>query len=130
MIGKIIETMKNSGFDYFGLRKDDFNYSINDCCNKSHELFQDPEFDEDDELVYPYCESGIYAGYYDAGELNGTSAIAVSSEDTAEDIRKKLDDMKIYHGKNLYLIAGNSFSCGYDSSEIIVEDATVICRML
>mgnify|MGYP000851674368 CR=1 FL=1 len=129
MINKIIETMQNSEYEYFGLRKDNFNYEVGDICNKSHELFQDPIYNENYELVYPYCKKGIYKGYYDAGELNGTSAIRVSTDDTENDIVKMVEEMSIYAGNNLYLIAGNSFEDGTDNSEIIMEDARIILKI-
>lgn len=127
---RIIELMKKTDYEFFGLRKDDFNYNVGDSCNISHQLFQDPMYDDEDELIYPYCEDGIYQGYYDAGELNGTSAIEIDSEDTLEIINKKIKDMSMYFGNNLYLIAGNNYKYGNDYNEIIISGATVVEKLI
>jgi hypothetical protein len=129
MLNRIFEIMKNSNYEYFGLRKDDFNYNIGDICNNSHELFQDPIYDENDELLYPYCEDGIYKGYYDAGELDGTCAIMISLNETKNEIQNKLEKMKMYYAKNLYLIGSNSFNNGNDNDEIIINNAIVIEKL-
>jgi len=126
MVNKIINIMQNSEYEFFGLRKDDFNYNIGDICNNSHDLFQDPIYDDDGELLYSYCENGIYKGYYDAGELNGTSAVEILADESEINIIKKIDKMSMYLGDHLYLIAGNDFTHGNDNGEIIINDANVV----
>lgn len=126
IVDKVIKAITESECECFGLRKDDFNYNIGDTCNNSHELFQDPEYDENDEFVYPYCEDGIYKGYYDAGELDGACAIIIYNDDTERDIINKLEKMKMYCADNLYLIAGNSCQIGNDKEEIIIKNAIVL----
>ena len=56
----------------YGLRADDFKYKIGDICHKSHQLFQDPNYDENGELIYPYCENGN-----DIGEIIISDATVV-----------------------------------------------------
>lgn len=120
-IKKIIE---EEGFEHFGLRTDNMAYNVGDICENSHQLFQDPEFDEDEELVYPAItdKESPYYGFYDAGELEGTCAIKV----TEDSIARSLESVKIYSGNHLYLIAGNAVKYGYDEDEIIIKDAEVL----
>ena len=120
-IKKIIE---EEGFEHFGLRTDNMAYNVGDICENSHQLFQDPEFDEDEELVYPAItdKESPYYGFYDAGELEGTCAIKVDEDSIA----RSLESVKIYSGNHLYLIAGNAVKYGYDEDEIIIKDAEVL----
>ena len=120
-IKKIIE---EEGLEHFGLRTDNMAYNVGDICENSHQLFQDPEFDEDEELVYPAItdKESPYYGFYDAGELEGTCAIKV----TEDSIVRALESVKIYSGNHLYLIAGNDVEYGYDEDEIIIKDAEVL----
>lgn len=128
------ETIKKiceeADFTYFGLRADDMEYRIGDICNNSHQLFQDPIFDECGDLMYPMVEDhdSPYYGYYDAGELNGTCAVKFNpyNEDSIE---SALEAVKMYSGKNLYIIAGYSIEHGNDADEIIIEDAIVLGRL-
>ena len=99
-------------------------YKIGDICHKSHQLFQDPSYDENGELIYPYCENGIYKRFYDAGELDGTCAIEV--EDNDESIIKALERIETYFGDYIYLIKGINCENGNDIGEIIISDATVV----
>lgn len=123
-IKKICE---KSHFSYFGLRADDMEYQAGDICNDSHQLFQDPDFDEDGELIYPAIEDpeSPYYGFYDAGELDGTCAVKFNPDDESS-IRAALDTVKMYSGKNLYIIAGDSMEYGNDDGEIIIREAEVI----
>lgn len=123
MIEEIRRAILNDGCIY-GIRVDDFDYEIGDTCNVSHELFQDPKYDANDNLLYPYCETGIYAGYYDAGELNGTSALEINGSN----IDKALEQVKMYMGKNIYIIKGENYENGNDLDEIIIEDAVVVAK--
>lgn len=118
---------KESYFEYFGLRADDMEYQIGDICNNSHQLFQDPDFDEEGELIYPAIEDpeSPYYGFYDAGELDGTCAVKFDPDDKCS-IKAALETVKMYSGKNLYIIAGDSMEYGNDEGEIIIRDAEVI----
>ena len=108
----------------YGLRVDDFEYKIGDICHKSHQLFQDPSYDENGELIYPHCENGIYKGFYDAGELDGTCAIEV--EANVKSIINALEKVNDYFGNYIYLIKGISCENGNDIGEIIINDAIVV----
>lgn len=120
-IKKIIE---ESEYEYIGIRADDYEYEIGDICNNSHQLFQDPDFDEYGELIYPAVEDteSPYYGFYDAGELDGTCAIRIN----AEQIEKALEEIKSYYGKHIYIIAGDSAEYGNDEDEIVICDAKVL----
>lgn len=121
MIVEILKEIEANPDKYYGLRVDDCNYNIGDICNLSHELFQDPIYDDNDELVYPEGE-GIYKGYYDAGELNGTCAVSVN-EDCIESALEKANG---YYGDYIYLIAGDYEQEGNDIGESIIEEAVVL----
>lgn len=118
---------EESGCGYFGLRADDMEYQIGDICNNSHQLFQDPDFDEDGELIYLAIEDpeSPYYGFYDAGELDGTCAVKFDPEDE-NSIRAALETVKMYSGKNLYIIAGDLAEYGNDDGEIIIREAEVV----
>lgn len=118
---------EESDFSYFGIRADDMEYQIGDICNNSHQLFQDPIFDDFGNLLYPAVEDpeSPYYGYYDAGELDGTCAVKFNP-DSEEDIQDALEVAKMYSGKNLYIIAGDSIEHGNDDGEIIIREAEVI----
>lgn len=121
-IKKIVE---ESEYEYIGLRADDYEYKIGNICNNSHQLFQDPVFDDDGELVFQVVEDteSPYYGFYDAGELDGTCAIKIYN---SEQVEKALEEIKIYYGKHIYLIAGDVAECGNDEDEIIIHDAKVL----
>lgn len=130
------ETIKKiceeADFTYFGLRADDMEYRIGDICNNSHQLFQDPIFDECGDLMYPMVEDhdSPYYGYYDAGELDGTCCIGFDPENP-QSISDAMKEMRAYSGRstNLYIIAGDSAQGGNDYGEIIIEDAEVLGRL-
>lgn len=121
---EIKQMVQESKYEYIGLRADDYEYEIGDICNNSHQLFQDPDFDEDGELLYPAVEDpeSPYYGFYDAGELDGTCAIRIN----VEQAEKALEEIKSYYGKHIYLIAGNVAEYGNDEDEIIIRDAKVL----
>lgn len=118
---------EESGCGYFGLRVDDMEYQIGNICNNSHQLFQDPDFDEDEELIYPAIEDpeSPYYGFYDAGELDGACAVKFDPDDE-NSIRAALETVKMYSGKNLYIIAGDLAEYGNDDGEIIIREAEVV----
>ena len=124
MLNRIREIIEEGDFEYYGLRADDAEYKIGDICRSSHQLLQDPEFDDDSELIYPYIDdkNSPYYGYYDAGELDGTCAIKVDEDS----IEEALESIEMYDGKHVYLIAGDYIECGNDEGEIIIEDAEVL----
>lgn len=111
-------------YDYFGIRADDYQYNVGDIANYSHQLFQDPDFDEEGNLIYKEGQ-GIYAGYYDAGELDGTCCIGFQP-DSVNSIQSALNAISHYYASNLYIIAGNYAECGIDDGETIIRDAVVI----
>lgn len=109
-------------YSYIGIRADERDYQIGEIMDNSHQLFQDPQYDDTfTELLYPYVSDGPYAGFYDGGELNGTCALRIS-EDNAEEMLKRV----MSYGNKFYLIGGNSMEYGNDEDEIIIEDAEVI----
>lgn len=126
-VDEIKKICEESGFEYFGLRADSMEYFVGDICENSHQLFQDPIFDEGGELAYPEVndQSSPYYGYFDAGELDGTCAVKFDPEDE-NSIVHALETVKIYSGNNLYIIAGDSMEYGNDDSEIIIRDAEVV----
>lgn len=74
---EILKILKEDKYNAYGLRADSRKCKIGEVLPNSHQLYQDPWYTDGsmDELLYPYIEDGIYAGYYDAGELNGTSSM-------------------------------------------------------
>ena len=126
-VNDIQRICEESGCGYFGLRVDDMEYQIGNICNNSHQLFQDPDFDEDGELIYPAIEDpeSPYYGFYDAGELDGARSVKFDPDDE-NSIRAALEIVKMYSGKNLYIITGDSMEYGNDYGEIIVREAEVI----
>lgn len=112
-------------YEYVGLRIDRAEYEIGDICEKSHQLLQDPEYDEDGNLVYPYISDidSPYYGYYDAGELNGTCAIKVTN---IQEIEKTYRLLKLYRGIHLYVLYGDIYDYGCDEDEIIINDTIVL----
>lgn len=120
---------EESNFKYFGIRSDDMEYHVGDVCENSHQLFQDPQFDEFGELIFPEVEdsSSPYYGYYDAGELDGTCAVRFSPEDE-DSISNALEAANDYPGNHIYVIAGDSIEIGNDADEIIIMAAEVIFK--
>lgn len=123
-VEEIIKITEDTTYDYFGIRADDFSYNVGDIAENSHQLFQDPDFDEDGELLYEKGE-GIYSGFYDAGELDGTCTIEFDPEN-ADSIRNALDEVQRYYGGTIHVLAGNSSEYGNDYGEIIIRDAIVL----
>lgn len=125
----ILAAIEAGDYDNYGLRYDHNEYNIGDVCENSHEWFQDAwnleNYEEltEDEIDALYNEE---IGCYDAGELNGTSAIKVTKNniDEAIEIMKRYD----FGGRNLILIAGDYAEEGNDRGEIVIENATVIAK--
>lgn len=125
-----VEDIKNAisgtDFEFYGIRVDNgIRYDVGDTANNSHQLFQDPDFDEDGELIYPYIEDGIYKGFYDAGELDGTCTIGFDAEDDIS-IAKVIEQIKLYFGDNIHVLGGDYAEAGNDSRELIISDAEVL----
>lgn len=125
-----VEDIKNAisgtDFEFYGLRVDDgIRYNVGDTANNSHQLYQDPDFDEDGELIYPYIEDGIYKGFYDAGELGGTCTIGFDADDDTS-IAKAVEQIKIYLGDYIHILGGYYAEGGNDRGELIIRDAEVL----
>lgn len=65
-------------------------------------------------MIYPYIEDGIYSGFYDAGELDGTCAIGFDAEDDTS-IAKAIEQIKFYFGGNVSVLGGDYAERGIDS---------------
>lgn len=124
-LNKIIE---NGEFYFYGLRKDSATYQPGDTVRNSHQLYQDPAFDEDGNLIYPYCSEGPYKGFYDAGELDGACAVEIVNGNIAQ----ALKNMKGYYGEHIYLVAGNDGYPGNDvyTNEMVISEAQVLGELI
>ena len=121
-VEEIRELISKSEYDCIGIRTDSREYQAGEVVDNSHQLFQDPQYNDTyTALLYPYISEGPYAGFYDAGELNGACALEVS-ENNIEEMLKKVKS----YGNKYYLIGGDSMEYGYDADEIIIRDAEVI----
>ena len=113
--------------DSFGVRWDNSVYAEGDILPKSHQLYQDQSYDYDGNPIYPEGE-GRYAGYFDAGELNGTCSVCIDYYDSADTIAKKIVKSGSYtfgDHCNFYLIQGSDSEGGDDIDEAIIIDAVV-----
>lgn len=125
-INNIKNVTIDTDFDFYGIRTDEgIVYKVGDIANNSHELYQDPVFNDEGELVYPYVEDGIYAGLYDAGELDGTCCIAFNP-DSDDSITEAITLMRNYYGNHLHIIAGNYACGGNDIGELFIREAKVL----
>lgn len=128
-VQEIKKVCEDALFGYYGIRADDLEYQIGATCNNSHQLFQDPDFDEEENLIYPAINNpeSPYYGFYDAGELDGTCAVKFDPNNE-NSISVALNTVKTYSGKNLYIIAGDSMEYGNDEEEVLIRNAEVIGR--
>lgn len=117
----IKQIIAKGDYDYYGLRVDAIGYNVGDTASASHQLYQDDMYNDDGNLMYPRG-TGIYAGYYDAGEIDGTSAIAVESDT----IDRAIKALSTYNGNYIHLIAGDSVIDGVDAGEYTIKSATVL----
>lgn len=125
-VSDIKNAVSRTDYEYYGLRVDDgICYKVGDIANNSHQLFQDPFLDEDGELIYPYVENGIYEGFYDAGELDGTCVIGFDADDD-ESITEAIEKIKIYFGRYVHILGGDYADSGNDIDELIISDAVVL----
>ena len=121
-IEEIRNIIEEAEYNYIGVRADSRDYQVGEIIDNSHQLFEDPQYDDSfTELLYPCVLDGPYAGFYDGGELDGTCALAISRNN----IEEMLEAVKAY-GKKIYLIGGNTMEYGYDEDEIIIRNAEVI----
>lgn len=127
-IEKIKEMIEKCGYECIGIRADNKVYSIGEIAENSHQLYQDPQYDGYGNLMYDMVENGVYQGFYDAGELDGTCAVKVTMTGECSDkaIEKALEQVRSYDGKHIYIIAGNRAEDGNDLDEIIIEEAEII----
>ncbi len=122
----IKKSISGTDFEFYGLRVDEgIRYNIGDIANNSRQLFQDPDYDDDGELIYPYIEDGQYKGFYDAGELNGTCTIGFDPEDD-ESIKNALKQINVYCGDYIHILGGDYAEVGNDNGELIICDAEVL----
>lgn len=122
VIEEIRELINELKYKHIGVRADNRDYQVGEIMDNSHQLFEDPQYNDDyTELLYPYICEGPYAGFYDAGELNGVCALEISENN----IEKMIEAIKSY-GEKFYLIGGNTMEYGNDVDEIIIKDAKVI----
>lgn len=121
-IEEIRDLINGAEYEYIGIRADERDYQIGEIMDNSHQLFEDPQYDDSfTELLYPCVLDGPYAGFYDGGELNGTCALGI----TENNIEEMLEAVKNY-GEKFYLIGGKTIEYGYDEDEIIIKNAEVI----
>ncbi len=125
-IEDIKKTINETDFKFYGIRVDEgICYNIGDTANNSRQLFQDPDFDEDGELIYPYIEDGVNKGLYDAGELDGTCTIGFDAEDDTS-IAKAMERISVYFGDYIHILGGDYAKGGNDDGELIISDAEVL----
>lgn len=123
---EIKEVIAGTEFNFYGIRIDSgIRYNVGDAANNSRQLFQDPDFDEDGELIYPYIEGGIYKGFYDGGELDGTCAIGFNADDDSS-IARAIEMIDSYFGDYIHILGGDAAQGGYDSGELIIGNAEVL----
>lgn len=122
----IKKAISSTDFEFYGIRIDDgIRYNIGDTANNSRQLWQDPDFDDDGELIYPYIEDGIYKGFYDGGELDGTCTIGFDAEDDTS-IQNAIDMVSVYLGDYIHILGGDYAEGGNDRGELIISDAEVL----
>lgn len=122
----IKKVVRDTDFGFYGLRADDgVCYDVGDIANSSHQLYQDPVYDDDDNLIYPYIEDGPYKGFYDAGELDGTCTIGFDPDDEGF-IAKAIDSVKAYFGDCVHILGGDYARVGEDAGELIIKGAEVL----
>lgn len=125
-IDDVKKAVEGTDFWNYGIRADkDAKYDVGDTANNSHQLYQDPQYDWNDELMYPLIEEGIYKDFYDGGELDGTCAIKFDPNNDAS-IQNAIKEVLAYGGKYIHVIAGDCAEGGNDIGEIIIRNAEVL----
>ncbi len=130
MIKLTVEDIKNAvkdtDFYFYVVRVDGgILYHVGDTANNSRQLFQDPDFDDDGELIYPYIENGVNKGLYDAGELDGTCTIGFYPDDDMS-IAAAIKQLKMYSGDYIHILGSDCAEGGNDAGELIISSAEVL----
>ena len=84
-----------------------------------------PNFDDEGNLIYPHIDEGIYKGFYDGGELDGTCVIGFNT-DSDESIEKAMNAIDMYVGDHIHILGGDYAESGNDSGELIISEAEVL----
>lgn len=122
--GEIIGKCESSNYGYFAIRQEDCLYDPGDWAFNSKTLLQDPEYDDNGELIYPLCSEGPYKGFYVGPMLPGTSGIMFYDYETFKTAIKELN----YSGDKITIIGGDTFEYGDDINEVIIHNARVIAQ--
>lgn len=120
----IIDKCDSSNYGYYAVRIDNLIYNEGDWALTSMHIMQDPEYDDDGELIYPLCNDGPYKGFYLGELLPGTCAIMFYDNATLIEAIKNLN----YSGNKITIIGGDSFEYGEDINEVIIHNARVISQ--
>lgn len=110
----------------FGIRKDERLLVPESVFPNSHQLFQDQEFDEDGNPLYPEYE--FDESLYDAGELDGTSTLGFNV-DYDYDLPTTMQSMDLrgpYSANYVYLVAGDDEGSGLDAGERLIGNAKIL----
>jgi len=121
-INAIIETINSTEYEAYGLRIDRRGLEPGYSFPVSHRLLQD-----DPEDGTPYDPE---TGYWNGGELAGTSVIGISYADEVdvEDALAMIDTY-MYPSQALYLVGGTFEEFGEDIGEHVLSDAELITRI-
>lgn len=113
---QIKQIIQKKKFDIYGIRADNgIRYNVGDTCHISHQWWQD---DPGEEAGLEYNKE---MECWDGGVLPGTCALGV----TADSLDDVLNNASAY-GVYIVLVAGDSWECGNDAGEVIIEDAKVL----
>lgn len=121
---EIIEKCDSSYYGYYAVRREDCIYDSGDWAFNSNILLQDPQYDDNGELIYPLCTEGPYKGFYVGPMLPGTCGIMFYDRYTLYEAIKSLN----YNGDRLTIIGGDTFEYGEDINEVIIHNARVIAQ--
>lgn len=128
--------IENGGsMGYVGIRCDRIFYESCADIYPSRNLYQDAEFDEDGNLIYPYISDGLYKGFFDGGVLDGTCSIGLNAFDWThldlvelENLSSSLELLEKYIPGCFYitLLTGEDAEYGNDYGEIVIKNAICI----
>ena len=121
-VEEIRKMIKDSDYEYYGVRGDAHGYKAGERHAESHNWFQDEVDDENGEPVYPWDDE---MKLWDGGELNGTCAWRITEDSTDEEIKEAIAAAEGY-AESIYLIAGDAEEDGYEYGEVIIINAKVI----
>jgi hypothetical protein len=116
---KVLDLAKASGYSMIGVRADDKAYQVGAFLDKSH----DWDFEHDcssDSLLSGTCTLSAHFWFLDG--IDG------DDEDiaTLEGLLKQIEQ---YGREHSYLVGGDSYDLGDDSSEVIIKEAVLICTI-